>query len=192
MQKNIDLLKSFKEIDPSTLQWIATIVVFIGGVILFTKFSKKITNPILSFLLFYFAIAAMSVIIDLVQQNISLGIIPIIKGFLGYCTLMFLKLLYIGLTLPIILFYLISGPFMIGLAVVSLAMILAYFFEVILKIDLKFVNAPAIPGSQALIWLAAFIVSTTTLIFYKKTEYIFNLGIVKLAELMEYVSKVLL
>lgn len=192
MAEKKDIFGVFENIDSSAFQWVAAVIVTILGILIFTKFSKKISNPIIWFIALYLIGAMILTVTDLVQGNIEFSIIAIPKTFFGYSTFLFLQGLYIILTIPLVLFYLVSGPFMIMVAAVSFFVLLAYFIQTILKIDVSFIHDLELTKIQASLTLGAFIISSTVLYFYEKTEYLFNLGIVKSAEFMEYMHKVLL
>jgi hypothetical protein len=86
--------------------------------------------------------AAMATFIEVIQGRARLRISVIFPLFLSYILRIFAEILLLALALPVIELIFVLGPVMFFVCFVSLDLVVMYFIEEILSIDIKGVTVP--------------------------------------------------
>jgi hypothetical protein len=119
---------------------------------------------------FYLAMAGLATLIDLIQGRARLNIKVLFLLFISYLLRIFAEILLLALALPVIALLFVLGPVMFFVCFVSLGLVVMYFIENILGIDIKGVVVPY-GGLTALGALAAMLISGFVLFrFLGKTD----------------------
>lgn len=129
---------------------------------------------------FYLLMAAAAAVIDVIQGRAPLRISVIFPLFLSYVLRLFAEILLIALALPVLALMFVLGPVMFLVCFVSLGMVVMYFIENILGIDIKGATVP-FGGTTALGALAAMLISGFVLFrFIDKTDRLMDFWLDKI------------
>lgn len=167
MKKHADKLKGA---NLSPWRYLLSIAAFIATLFLLPAIFKGSQSIWDALAWFYLIIAAAATLIDVIQGRARLHIKVIFPLFISYLLRIFAEILLLALALPVIALVFVLGPVMFFVCFVSLGMVVMYFIEEILGIDIKGVTVP-FGGLTALGALAAMLIPGFVLFrFLGKTD----------------------
>jgi len=177
MKKHADKLK---EASLSPWRYLLSIAAFIATLFLLPAIIKGSHSIWDALAWFYLIMAAAAAVIDVIQGRARLRISVIFPLFLSYLLRIFAEILLIALALPVLALLFILGPVMFLVCFVSLGMVVMYFIENILGIDIKGATVP-FGGTTALAALAAMLISGFVLFrFIDKTDRLMDFWLDKI------------
>jgi hypothetical protein len=132
--------------------------------------------------------AALATFIDVIQGRAPLRISVIFPLFLSYLLRIFAEILLLAFALPVIALLFVLGPVMFLVCFVSLGMVVMYFIENILGIDIKGVVVP-FGGLTALGALVAMLISGFVLFrFLGKTDRLMDSWLDKIVDAFLFIN----
>ena len=177
MKKHADKLK---EASLSPWRYLLSIAAFIATLFLLPAIIKGSHSIWDALAWFYLLMAAAAAVIDVIQGRAPLRISVIFPLFLSYVLRLFAEILLIALALPVLALMFVLGPVMFFVCFVSLGMVVMYFIENILGIDIKGATVP-FGGMTALAVLAAMLISGFVLFrFIDKTDRLMDFWLDKI------------
>jgi hypothetical protein len=147
-----------KEASLSPWRYLLSIGAFIATIFLLPAVFKGSQSIWDALAWFYLIMAAMATFIEVIQDRARRRFSVIFPLFLSYILWIFAEILLLALALPVIALMFILGPVMFFVCFVSLGMVVMYFIEEILSIDIKGVTVPY-GGLTALGALVAMLIS---------------------------------
>ncbi|UCH92572.1 MAG: hypothetical protein JSV88_20060, partial [Candidatus Aminicenantes bacterium] len=185
MKKHADKLK---EASLSPWRYLLSIVAFIATLFLLPAVFKGSQSIWDALAWFYLAIAALATFIDVIQGRARLHIKVIFPLFISYILRIFAEILLLALALPVIALMFVLGPVMFFVCFVSLGMVVMYFIENILGIDIKGVVVPY-GGLAALGALAAMLISGFVFFrFLGKTDRLMDSWLDKIVDAFLFIN----
>jgi hypothetical protein len=147
-----------KEASLSPWRYLLSIAAFIATLFLLPAVFKGSQSIWDALAWFYLIMAAVATFIEVIQGRARLRISVIVPLFISYILRIFAEILLLALALPVIALIFVLGPVMFFVCFVSLGMVVMYFIEAILSIDIEGVTVPY-GGLTALGALAAMLIS---------------------------------
>jgi hypothetical protein len=185
MKKHADKLK---EASLSPWRYLLSIAAFIATLFLLPAIIKGSQSIWDALAWFYLLIAGATAVIDVIQGRAPLRISVIFPLFLSYVLRLFAEILLIALALPVLALMFVLGPVMFFVCFVSLGMVVMYFIENILGIDIKGATVP-FGGMTALAALAAMLISGFVLFrFIDKTERLMDFWLDKIVAAFLFIN----
>lgn len=155
MKKHANKLK---EANLSPWRYLFSIAAFIATLFLLPAIFKVFQSIWDALAWFYLIMAVLATLIEVIQSRAPLRISVIFPLFISYILRIFAEILLLALALPVIALLFVLGPVMFFVCFVSLGLVVMYFIENILGIDIKGVVVPY-GGLTALGALAAMLIS---------------------------------
>ncbi len=185
MKKHADKLK---EASLSPWRYLLSIAAFIATLFLLPAIVKGSQSIWDALAWFYLIMAAAAAVIDVIQGRAPLRISVIFPLFLSYLLRIFAEILLLALALPVLALLFVLGPVMFLVCFVSLGMVVMYFIENILGIDIKGATVP-FGGLTALGTLAAMLISGFVLFrFIDKTDRLMDSWLDKIVGIFLFIN----
>lgn len=185
MKKHTDKLKGA---NLSPWRYLLSIAAFIATLFLLPAVFKGSQSIWDGLAWFYLIMAAAAAVIDVIQGRAPLRIKVIFLLFISYLLRIFAEILLLALALPVIALLFVLGPVMFLVCFVSLGMVVMYFIENILGIDIKGVVVPY-GGLTALGALAAMLISGFVLFrFIDKTDRLMDSWLDKIVGIFLFIN----
>jgi hypothetical protein len=185
MKKHADKLKGASL---SPWRYLLSIAAFIATLFLLPAVFKGSQSIWDALAWFYLAMAVLATFIDVIQGRARLNIKVIFLLFISYILRIFAEILLLALALPVIALLFVLGPVMFFVCFVSLGLVVMYFIENILGIDIKGVTVPY-GGLTALGALAAMLISSFVFFrFLGKTDRLMDSWLDKIVDAFLFIN----